>query len=110
MPFNKPIKVISSIAGGHFQSSPPPISGGGAVVIISSTPPGVRDDGTPLEQGDFWWNPSEMDLHIRILEDWQSTGGPDTKLTFSSVAPIKVTQVDDEYIHTFMPSDCPILP
>lgn len=70
MPFNRPIKVISSVAGGRVVAGGPS-SGGGAVVIVNNVEPTIRDDGSPLLQGDFWWAPDDSKLYIRISDAWE---------------------------------------
>ena len=57
MAYYRPKKVIASVSRTQYidggGSGP-----GGALVIVSDTEPTTREDGTALEQGDFWYNPN----------------------------------------------------
>ena len=69
MPYYRPIKTIASIAG-----LPGVGSGGGVVVIVSETKPDTRDNGAPLQEGDFWYQPNQELTYIFADGEWQVIG------------------------------------
>lgn len=67
MPYNRPKKVIASIGGSSRGAA-------GSTVIVSNLEPTVRDDGSQLKQGDFWWSESDSLLYIYVGGQWEIAG------------------------------------
>ena len=70
MVYRRPIRTIASV-GGLYSKSANNAPKGGSIVIVSETPPTEREDQTALEQGDFWYKPSEGDTFIYIEGEWE---------------------------------------
>ena len=68
MPYYRPIKTIASVAG------LPGVSAGGVVVIVSEMMPDARETGAPLQDGDFWFQPSPELTYIYADGKWQIIG------------------------------------
>ena len=42
-------------------------------LIVSTASPSQRLDGSPLQDGDLWWNPSTFILYVRVGAVWVNT-------------------------------------
>ena len=71
MAYYRPRKVIASVS----TASPGTGTGAGAIVITSDNEPTLREDGTPLVEGDFWWDSTDQILNIYIDGKWEVAGG-----------------------------------
>lgn len=69
MPYYRPTKTIASVAG-----LPGSATSGGGIVIVSQTEPSTREDGSPLREGDFWFNPNSDLTYIYADGAWQVIG------------------------------------
>lgn len=72
MAYYQPTRIIASASGRPGKDG---TSGGGAIVITSETAPTQREDGTPIVEGDFWWDSTDEILNIWIDGEWHVAGG-----------------------------------
>lgn len=69
MPYHRPIKTIASVGGLYSKSHNE--TQNDTLIIVSDTEPTTREDGTPLETGDHWFNTIEDNTYVYIETEWK---------------------------------------
>lgn len=74
MPFNRPIRVISSVGGSSTLST-----GDGKRVIVSAEEPIGHPNGHKLEEGDLWFDTEKGELFVYVDSEWIETKNTETE-------------------------------
>ena len=89
MPYNRPIKTIASVGGLYSNRSTL------QEVISSDTTPTEKPNGEALVEGDYWYDITNSNLYLFIVDQFVLVGGPGTISNQQNQINALSTQIND---------------